>query len=285
MKPELYLCKHSDCKSCTEKVQFGFETFHMVKGESHTFKSIDAYTLVFLISGKVLISCNEFIDIPLHTGQMGIWAMNSKCSWKALSDTSCIILRGKDEHIPCDKKAMEQRAGSWHDAIPTFPILSIKERLLEFILSVKKYLDDGVTCPYMYAAKQKELSMIFRSYYSTDELRTFFFPTVRRTPEFETFVMNNYLKMKGVQEFVDLSGMNLSTFNRKFKAHFKQSPYQWLIQQKSKHIYHDLSTTNRSFASIAREYDFSDASHFNRYCKTMFGSSPSTIRHRRNTHA
>ena len=285
MKPELYLCRHRDCISCTEKSQSGFESLHMVKGESHTFEEVEAYTLVFLISGKVLISCNEFIDIPLHSGQMGIWPMNSKCSWKVLSDVSSIVLRGKDDNVPCDKIAMERRAGSWHDAIPAFPILSIKERLMEFIVSVMKYLDDGVSCPYMYTAKQKELSMIFRSYYSTEELVQFFFPTVRRTPEFETFVMNNYLKMKGVQEFVDLSGMNLSTFNRKFKAHFKQSPYQWLIQQKSKHIYHDLSATNKTFASIAREYNFSDASHFNRYCKTMFGSSPSTIRDRRNSHA
>ena len=114
-----------------------------------------------------------------------------------------------------------------------------------------------------------------------EELVPFFFPTVRRTHAFESFIMNNYLKVKGVQEFVDLSGMNLSTFNRKFKSHFKQSPYQWLIQQKSKHIYHDLSATNKTFAAIAREYDFSDASHFNRYCKAMFGASPSTVRKRR----
>ena len=84
--------------------------------------------------------------------------------------------------------------------------------------------------------------------------------------------------MKGVKEFVDLSGMNLSTFNRKFKTHFNQSPYQWLIKQKSKHIYHELSTTNKSLATIARDFHFADASHFNRYCKAMFGASPSKIR-------
>jgi len=281
MKPELYHCKHKDCKSCIETAQPGFEYLETKKGEVYTFKVVEAYTLIFLISGKVLFSCNEFIDIPLHSGEVGLSPMSAKCSWKTLTDTSAIIFRGGDEHVPCDKKALERPSRSWHGVIPAFHTLSIKARLMEFLESVKKYLDDGIVCPYMYTAKRKELSMIFRAYYSAEELVPFFFPTVRRTHEFESFIMNNYLKVKGVQEFVDLSGMNLSTFNRKFKSHFKQSPYQWLIQQKAKHIYHDLSVTNKTFAVIAREYNFSDASHFNRYCKAMFGASPSTVRKRR----
>ena len=281
MKPELYYCKHRDCKSCLETARPAFENLETKKGEVYTFESVEVYTLVFLISGKVLVSCNEFIDVPLHSGEISLWPMNSKCSWKTLSDTSCIVFRGGDDHVPCDRKSLERPTHSWHDAVPAFRTLIIKARLMEFLESVKQYLDDGVVCPYMYIAKQKELSMIFRAYYPSEELVPFFFPTVRRTHAFESFIMNNYLKVKGVQEFVDLSGMNLSTFNRKFKSHFKQSPYQWLIQQKSKHIYHDLSATNKTFAAIAREYDFSDASHFNRYCKAMFGASPSTVRKRR----
>ena len=284
MKPELYYCKHRDCKSCIETAQPVFEYLETQKNEVYTFEVVEAYTLVFLFSGKALVSCNEFIDVPFHAGEIGLWPMNSKCSWKTLANTSSIVLRGGDEHVPCDKKSLERHTRSWHDVVPSFHFLPIKERLMEFLQSVKKYIDDGVGCPYMYHAKRKELSMIFRAYYPSEELIPFFFPTVRYTHEFETFVINNYLKIKGVQEFVDLSGMNLSTFNRKFKAHFKQSPYQWLIQQKSKHIYHDLSATDKTFANIAREYDFSDASHFNRYCKAMFGSSPSTIRERRKAH-
>ena len=90
--------------------------------------------------------------------------------------------------------------------------------------------------------------------------------------------MENYLKMKGVKEFVDLSGLNVNTFNRKFKAHFGMSPYQWMIKQKSKHILHSLKTSDKSIADIMREFEFSDASHFNRYCKNVFGETPSDIR-------
>ena len=284
MKPELYYCKHRDCKSCIETARPVFEYLETQKNEVYTFEMVEAYTLVFLFSGKALVSCNEFIDVPLHAGEIGLWPINSKCSWKTIANTSSLILKGGNEHVPCDKKSLERHTTSWHDIIPAFRFLPIRQRLMEFLETVKKYIDDGVACPYMYEAKRKELSMIFRAYYPSEELITFFFPTVRYTHEFETFVMDNYLKMKGVREFVDLSGMNLSTFNRKFKAHFKQSPYQWLIQQKSKHIYHDLSATNKTFAAIAREYNFSDASHFNRYCKTMFGASPSTIRDSRIAH-
>ena len=130
----------------------------------------------------------------------------------------------------------------------------------------------------MHTMKRQELSLLFRGYYTQDEIYPFSLPIVSETHEFKSFVMDNYLKMKGLKEFVDLSGMNLSQFNRKFKSHFKESPYQWLIKQRAKSVYQELSLTNKSFIAIAKEFHFSDASHFNRYCKSMYGASPSKIR-------
>lgn len=238
----------------------------------------DNYTLIFILSGEVLVSCNEFVNVRFQTGEIMLCPMNSSCIWETIDDVKSIVLKGKPELPPCDEKSLRERADLWLNAVSTFQPLPIRSRLTDFLETIRVYLDDGIMCPYLHKSKMLELSMIFRAYYSPEELVSFFFPAVRYTHEFELFVMNNYLKMKGVKEFVDLSGMNLSTFNRKFKTHFNQSPYQWLIKQKSKHIYHELSATNKSLATIARDFHFADASHFNRYCKAMFGASPSKIR-------
>ena len=278
MKPILYFCEHKDCQVCTETTDKGFKYIETVKGEKFNFERVDTYTVIFILAGEALISCNEYTDVLFKEDQIALWPMNSSCSWESITDTASIVLIGDNDLGPCDKKILREDADLWINTIPEFNGLQIKPRLKDFLYSVKNYLDDKITCPYIHKYKQREFSMILRAYYSPEEIRRFFLPTVRATHEFEHFVMENYLKMKGVKEFVDLSGMNLHTFNRKFKAHFKESPYQWLIKQKSKHIYHALVSTDKNLTAIAKEFHFADASHFNRFCKSILGASPSRIR-------
>lgn len=278
MKQDLCFSQHRDCRLCSEKAERGFRYVATQKGEKHVFEMVNTYTLAFIMEGKALVSCNEFIDVPFQAGEMVLWPANSNCCWESLTDTNAIVMESDNEILDCDKTALRRHADLWLNAVPDFKGLPIKPRMEEYLQSLKNYLFDGVTCHHLHKIKQQELSLLLRAYYTPQELLQFFIPTVRRTVEFEAFVMDNYLKTKGVKEFVDLSGMNLSTFNRKFKAHFNESPYQWLIKQKSKHIYYALTATHKTIASIAKEFHFADASHFNRYCKAMFGNSPSKIR-------
>lgn len=271
--------KQINCQKCIETVQGRFKYIECSKEDKFVSKTQDSFVLIFLIEGKALISCNEFMDIPIKGGEIALCPVNSIFTWISMTRTATVILEATHNVMPiCNRISIKKDADTWLNVIPNFPILPIKERLMQFLYSIKNYLEDGIICPYMHKYKQLELSLIFREYYSPEELRPFFLPTVCNMHEFEIFVMNNYLKIKGVKEFVDLSGMNLKAFNQKFKDHFNISPYQWLIKQKSKHIYYELSSTDKSFSRIAKEFKFTDASHFNRYCKSMFGGSPSQIR-------
>lgn len=278
MKSGLNYCRHADCKRCMETTNRKFRYIETEKGEKYIFEMAETYTIVFILSGAVLLSCNEYAGASLQAEEVALWFTNSNHVWEAVTNTTSIVFTGNNIMIPYDRKVLAEHTDNWLNTIPGFRNLPIKPQLMEFLYSVKNYLDDGIACPYMHECKEWELSLIFRTYYSQEELMSFFLPAVYHARDFELFVMNNYLKIKGVKEFVDLSGMNLSAFNRKFKAHFKESPYQWLIKQRSKHIYHALTSTNKSFAIIAKEFYFTDASHFNHYCKSMFGDSPSKIR-------
>ena len=277
-KEKSMLRKHEDCRKCAETVLNGFKYITTKEKEKYIFKMLDTFTLVFMLKGKAFVSCNEFTYIPVNEGEMILWPMNSICTWESATDTTSIVLEGTNDISVCDKKALREHSDKWLNEAPAFNTLPIRPQLNTFLSSVKEYVEDEINCPHLHKAKLLELSILFRAYYSPKELMTFFLPTVRNTHEFEMFVMNNYLKMKGVKEFVDLSGMNIGTFNRKFKSHFQMSPYQWLIKQKSKHIYYDLTVTDKSFTEIYKLYKFTDSSHFNRYCKTMFGCSPTNIR-------
>lgn len=280
MKQKLYYYDHQNCSNCTEQPKGGFTYRESKAGERYVFENIEHYTLIFILSGRARISCNEFSNHIFEAGYICLLPIAADCIWETLEDSSGIVLLGDNEMTYCDRASLQNHAERWLNSLPAFNGLIIKPRLSEFLETIKNYVNDGIECPYMHHTKQRELSMIFRAYYSSIELTQFFLPTVKYVHEFEQFIMKNYLKMKGVKEFVDLSGLNTSTFNRRFKAHFGESPYQWMIKQKSKHIYHQLSVGTKTIAEIMREFDFSDASHFNRYCKTIFGASPTELRSR-----
>lgn len=279
MQEYIYLDKHFDCKICEEKNnKKGFRYYQSEKGYENDFQVENKNMIIFMLKGKAVFSCNEYSNIRIKKGEIAYLPSQAKCRWKSLTDTSVLILIGQNNLSHCDAKAIKDHAELWLDVIPGFKLLPIRSRLMDFIHSVINYLEDGITCPNMHKAKESELSVVFRIYYSTEELSSFFLPHVASTHEFESFVMNNYHKMKGVKEFVDLSGMSVASFNKQFKEHFRETPYQWLIKQRAKHIYYDLASTNKNFTEIAKEYHFSDSSHFTKYCKSMFGFSPSYIR-------
>lgn len=278
MSSKQYFSENRNCQKCTDISKLEFKYIEIKKGEKYSPNTHNTYAIIFFLTGKVLVSCCEFQNKPFHFGQIVLCPINESCEWKALLATTCIVLLGNNKILPYDRETIKDHSELWLDITPEIHPLPIKPRLMEFLQGVRNYLEDGTSCPLLHKIKQQELSLLFRGYYSQNELLPFLLPIVRYSHEFEHFIMDNYLKMKGVKEFVDLSGMTLSAFNRKFKVHFKESPYQWLIKQRAKHIYHELLYSDRTFASIAKEFHFSDASHFNRYCKSMFGNSPSKIR-------
>lgn len=278
MKHSICFNTHSDCRECQRTKKGGFRYVESKKGEKFDFISEDDFTIIFILTGKANISCNEFINVPFHAKEMCLLPISAQCVWETVEDATGILLTGDQEMSICDKVALQTHAGSWLNVEEKFNSLKIRPRIIEYLLGIKNYLKDGITCPLMHSTKLREFSILLRAYYTHDEVLDFFLPTVKYNHNFELFIMKNYLKMKGVQEFIDLSGLNVNTFNRKFKMHFGETPYQWLVKQKSKHILHELMIKDKSIAKIMRDFDFSDASHFNRYCKNMFGKSPSEIR-------
>ena len=74
---------------------------------------------------------------------------------------------------------------------------------------------------------------------------------------------------------------SLSGFQKRFKKVFGVSAYHWMKDVRSKSIYHQINSTEKSFKEISDEYGFSSPSHFNDFCKVHFGTTPGRIRRKK----
>jgi AraC-like DNA-binding protein len=84
--------------------------------------------------------------------------------------------------------------------------------------------------------------------------------------------------VKTVEELAQMCKISVRSFNRKFKEAFGDSPYSWMLKQKSRVIKKRLADEKTSLKMIVKEYGFSSQAHLTVYCKKQFGETPSRLR-------
>jgi AraC-like DNA-binding protein len=88
------------------------------------------------------------------------------------------------------------------------------------------------------------------------------------------FMVANFSKPLGVEDYAYLTGRSLSTFNRDFKRLFNISPKQWLMEQRLEKAKKLLSVNNTSVSEVAFETGYENISHFIKAFHKKFNISP-----------
>ena len=92
--------------------------------------------------------------------------------------------------------------------------------------------------------------------------------------------MQNYDKVKNVEEFAHLGGYTTTTFRRLFKNMYGVPVYEWILDKKREGILNDLRYTKQRISAISTRYGFDSLSHFAHFCKDSFGDTPRALRKR-----
>ena len=130
----------------------------------------------------------------------------------------------------------------------------IKMKLKEFILLITKTTN---------APSQLDfLSAIFR----------------KTETDFRATITNNMYSNLSVDEFSKLCAMSVSSFKRKFKEIFNDSPKRYLGKMKLEKSIKMLESKDTRISDIAYDCGFETISTFNRSFKTQYGKSPSEYR-------
>lgn len=114
----------------------------------------------------------------------------------------------------------------------------------------------------MLSLKRKELAFVLGYYYSDYDLSSLVHPLSKYVNSFQYFIIQNYKKVKTVEELAQLGGYTLSTFRRIFNNVFHEPVYEWMLARRKEGILDDLNNSKCSISEICYKYGFESLPHF-----------------------
>jgi AraC-like DNA-binding protein len=235
--------------------------------------------MYFVLKGEVWINSAEHLDIILREGDFVIQPVGSTMEFRIHTPAESIIYMFDRLQNVCDLRFNDHMDYVVTESLPS-NIMHVCEPLRLFLVGIKAALNDGMVCAEYMRAKQTELFCLLNCYYTLKELSAFYAPVYSNSLNFRYFVMSHYHLAKDVSSFARLGGYSISTFRRLFKDTFNEPVYQWMMKQKCRSIYEDITTTSTSITAISIKYGFESLANFSHFCRTNFGKSPRGLRSR-----
>lgn len=277
----LYKQEHLSCYNYEKGARPTIERLSLNKNQKWKFFPIDN-KVIFILKGSLHFSFGEYTDRTITEGNMMLLPTGSEINSQALEECSIMVIRLHNTQQLCDCFSLDLLLREKDENFKSgLNYLEINERIETFLSFLDLCIHDGLKCTYYFELKSKEFYFLLRAYYTKTDLLNFFSPLLSKDISFSDFVMKNHYKAKNVQELADLSHYSLSGFQKRFKKVFGVSAYHWMKDERSKSIYHQINSSEKSFKEISDEYGFSSPSHFNDFCKIQFGTTPGRIRSRK----
>ncbi|NDV80643.1 helix-turn-helix transcriptional regulator [Bacteroides sp. 51] len=270
-------CKRlTDCSQCS-KASEGVLIHHKIqKGYHSPSDKCTQNCMIFMLKGELLINSEEYPGTTLRNGQFVLQAIGSKLELLALTNVEYLVYWFNELPQICEPRYNKILEVS--EAPLTYTPLVTIPRLSNYLNDMCDYLKEQIPCGQFIELKCQELVYILTCYYPLPQLSIFFYPISRYTESFHYFVMQNYDRVKNVEEFAHLGGYTTTTFRRLFKNMYGEPVYEWILNKKRDGILNDLQHTKQKITEISQRYGFDSLSHFAHFCKASFGDSPRALR-------
>ena len=270
-------CKSTtDCSQCP-KVTEGICVYRKLSRGQHFPKDKCTQNCILLmIKGELLINSEEYPGTVLYDRQFILQAIGSKMELLALTEVEYICYWFNELPVVCP--ARYQEIIEQAEAPITYTPMVMNFQLQYLVTDLASYLDEQPPCGKFIELKCQELIFLIITYYPLPQLRAFFYPISSYTESFQYFIMQNYSKVKYVEEFAHLGGYTTTTFRRLFRNLYGIPVYEWILEKKREGILEDLQHTKMRITEISNRYGFDSLSHFAHFCKDSFGDTPRALR-------
>jgi AraC-like DNA-binding protein len=263
--------------NCSNNAQAGFRYVETEEDTLLSFQRSDLHHLVFILEGKAIANCNEFKNHPFVQNEFVFFQKLSDSSVKTCTPCKLIVFTFFALKTTCEKHAFQSYWRLFPNINYKFHTATFRSPLSEFFDLLILYLKKNIKCAHLHEIKHQELFLILHTQYPKEELANLFYPIIGKSFDFRSLIMDNYLKVRHIDELARLSGMGRTNFDNKFKEEFGISPHQWILKQKAKHVRHSLAEPGATFSDVMRKFNFNSATHFTRFCKQQFGCTPTEL--------
>jgi AraC-like DNA-binding protein len=257
--------------------QAGFRYFVADENTQINFQNNNHHHLVFILEGDTTANCNEFKDQLVRPKEFVFLPKLSNSYLVTRSACKIVVFSFTNLKSTNEKQAFQSYWRLFPNVSYSFDPLPFRSPLIDFFDLVLLYLEKNINCTYLHELKHQELFLILHFQYPKEDLARFFYPIIGKSFDFRTLVMDNYLKIRHIDELARMSGMGRTNFDNKFKDEFGSSPHQWILKQKAKLIKQSLMEPDTTFSDVMRKFNLNSATHFTRFCKQQFGCTPTEL--------
>ena len=233
--------------------------------------------ILFLIEGEINISYHEFRNHLCKAGEMIFIPQDSIATAESYTEIKYLLLSFNNQNILHEDLDWNELK-EYDNERDIFHKLDIRPPLQDVVDSIAYYQKNKIVSIHLDEVKEKEIFLMLKVFYTKQEVARFLKPLLKQDMDFKAYVIKHYTNAKNVEELAKLCDLSVRSFTRKFKAHFDDSPYRWILRQKANQIKILLADKKISMQAIIKEYGFSSPAHFTTYCKKQFGLTPSTFR-------
>ncbi len=247
------------------------------KGKNIQIKEKHLNHLIFLLEGELNVSCDDFRNHLCKGGEMIFISRDSNAVAESYTEVRYLRLSFNNQITLFDQVELGGLK-EFSNERDIFNKLDIRQPLQTVLDSIIFYQQQKIQSHELDEAKQKEIFLMFKTFYTKQELARFLKPILNQDSDFKAFIIKHYIEAKNVEELAKICNLSVRSLTRKFKIHFNDSPYRWMLKQKSHHIKALLADKKIPLQHIIKEYGFSSPAHFTTYCKKHFGITPSSYR-------
>lgn len=242
MARETQCNRQTDCAQCPKATEGILVHRKFPKGQHFPPDKCTQNCILFILQGELLVNSEEYPGTTLREGQFILQSIGSKLELLALTDVNYVVYWFNEPPLICEQRYHEILQQS--EAPLTYTPLVMTQRITNFMKDICDYLDEQMPCGAFIDLKCQELIYLIICYYPIPQLSKFFYPISSYTESFQYFVMQNYEKVKNVEEFAHLGGYTTTTFRRLFKNMYGVPVYEWILSKKEKASWKTSSIPN-----------------------------------------
>lgn len=273
----LYIDEHTSCGHYVADRHSYFKSEKTRAADVYDFVDRQHNRLMFFIDGEAKISCNEFTDKPFKKGDVILLPKSARVVFRSVTDCHTLSSIFDVPKNTCDKLNFQSYWQLCEQYAYDFSPLRIGEPMKRFLDLLIYFLDYDINCEHFHEIKQQEMFLIFKWFYTREELARLFYPMIGKSMNFKALVLENYLKVANVEELAKLSNMGRSNFDARFRKEFGMPARQWVLKQKANHIRYHLAEPSATIGDTMHRFGFNSATHFTRFCKQQFGCTPTEL--------